>query len=271
VITQWQGQAFNQTPDSDNEIHGDDLAKQYGFKGGLVPGVTISAYLCHPAAEAWGLEWLTRGSARVRVSSPLYDEEAFTVAITAQNGSSYTAQLLRPEGTVSATAEVCLPDAPAKPPTRRGDSIADPDYQGPPASVESWSQLQQQGCRALRYHWREDNPMRSYLRDETRMPALLIDSSSGGFANMSFILGCSNWVLASNAYMNPWVHLETYSQNFKAIPTGTNLVAEMTVTDFYEKKGHEFVDADIALFDEADDACLSTIQLRAIYKLRGDQ
>ena len=41
------------------------------------------------------------------------------------------------------------------------------------------------------------------------------------------------------------------------------------MADFYEKKGHEFVDAEIALFNEADDSCLNTIQLRAIYKLRG--
>ena len=52
MISGWQGVAFNQAPDSANEIHGDRVAKQYGFRGGLVPGVTISAYLLHPAVEA---------------------------------------------------------------------------------------------------------------------------------------------------------------------------------------------------------------------------
>jgi hypothetical protein len=39
-------------------IHGDKIAKAYGFNGGLVPGVTVSAYLCHPAVESWGAECL---------------------------------------------------------------------------------------------------------------------------------------------------------------------------------------------------------------------
>ena len=71
--------------------------------------------------------------------------------------------------------------------------------------------------------------------------------------------------------MNPWVHLETQSQNFRPIPTGAAIVTEMSVVDFYEKKGHKFVDVDVSLFDEQDDACLTTIKLRAIYKLRGSE
>ena len=39
-------------------IHEDDLARQYGFKGGLVPGVTVYAWMTHPVVEALGVEWL---------------------------------------------------------------------------------------------------------------------------------------------------------------------------------------------------------------------
>ena len=37
----------------------------------------------------------------------------------------------------------------------------------------------------------------------------------------------------------------------------------------YEKKGHEFIDVFVNLFDESDEACVMTINLIAIYKLRG--
>ncbi len=268
MISPWTAQAFNQVPDSANQIHGDELAKQYGFTGGLVPGVTISAYLIHPAVEAWGLQWLTRGAAHVRVRSPLYDRESFEVFIAEQGESSYRAELKRAGGIVSAVAEVGLPEPMEAPPSRRGDPIAEPDYAGPAASPESWTRLQRHGCQAFRYLWPAEHEMRTYLRDECKMPEIL-QPAGGGYANMSFILGCSNWILASNAYMNPWVHLETRSQNFQPVPAGTAIVAEMTVVDFYEKKGHEFVDVDVALFDAQDDACLTAIKLRAIYKLRG--
>ena len=39
----WQGIAFNQVPNSTNQIHGDEMPQRFGFKGGLVPGVTVSA------------------------------------------------------------------------------------------------------------------------------------------------------------------------------------------------------------------------------------
>lgn len=268
MITGWNAIAFNQAPDSANQIHGDDVAKQYGFRGGLVPGVTISAYLIQPGIVAWGKKFLDHGFAHVRVGSPLYDEEPFTVSILQQTDTDYRAEITQPDGTVSATAEVLLPDSVPEAPTRRGDPIVDRDYRGPKASVEVFEDLKQNGCKALRYRWGSKHNMQTYVKDMSLVPDLLrLDGE--GYANMAFLLGISNWVLSSNAHMNPWVHLETKSQSYAAVPPDTSIVAEMTVMDFYEKKGHEFVDVDVNLFDEKDDRCLMTISLRAIYRLRG--
>ena len=38
--------AYNTAIASDNKIHDDSVAHQFGFKGGLVPGVDVYAYLC---------------------------------------------------------------------------------------------------------------------------------------------------------------------------------------------------------------------------------
>ncbi len=268
MIRGWQSVAFNQAPDSANQIHGDEVARQYGFRGGLVPGVTISAYLLHPAVEFWGLDFLNRGAAHVRVSSPLYDEEAFSVRILEQDATAYRAEISQTGDTPSATAEVTLPELAPAAPLRRGDPVAGRDFQPPRASFETFERLRDDGCQAFRYRWNDRHNMRAYVRDETLMPELhRMDGQ--GYANMGFLLGCSNWVLASNAQMNPWVHLETRSQNYRAVPRDASLIAEMIVRDFWEKKGHEFVDVDVHLFDEADDDCVGTINLRAIYRLRG--
>jgi hypothetical protein len=268
MINGWTGQAFNQSPDSANEIHGDKIAKQFGFTGGLVPGVTISAYLIQPAIEAWGIDWLTRGFAHVKVGSPLYDEEQFDVRITNQSEVDYQAELVRPDDTVSANAEVSLPEVAAIPPNRRGDEVAEKSFVGPAASFESFTKLKEDGCKAFRYYWGKEHRMQTYLRDDTGMTDLL-RYGDGGYANMSYLLGISNWILAGNAHMNPWIHLETSSQNYNPVAADTSIIAEMEVEDFYDRKGHEFVDARVALFDEKDDSCLTTISIRAIYKLRG--
>ena len=50
-VARWSGIAYNQATASDNRIHSDEVARQYGFHGGLVPGVTVYAYLVQPAVE----------------------------------------------------------------------------------------------------------------------------------------------------------------------------------------------------------------------------
>ncbi len=266
MIRQWSAEALNTAPNSANEIHGDAMAKAFGFEGGLVPGVTVSAYLIHPAIERWGAAWLDRGAAQCRVVSPLYDREQFTVDIQDVAEDQFLSTLTRPNGTVCAHGEVSLPAAEPAIPVRRGDPLAEPGYAAPPATFEVWRELQAHGCRAFRYVWNEQAEV--YLRDADQMPSLL-QPGQQGFANMSFLLGCSNWILAGNAYMNPWVHLETRSQNFQRVPQDTTIVAEMAVKDSFEKKGHQFIDVDVDLYNEEDDSCLMTTMLRAIFRLRG--
>jgi hypothetical protein len=62
--------ARNPSTDSENRIHTYEVAWKYGFKGGLVPGVTIYAYACAPILKNLGEEWLEKGSATMRFSAP---------------------------------------------------------------------------------------------------------------------------------------------------------------------------------------------------------
>lgn len=268
MIEGWAGVAFNQVPDSANEIHGDRVAAQYGFRGGLVPGVTISAYLTHPAVVAWGLDFLERGTADIRVGAPLYDGEPFRVTVLEQDETSYRADIRQRGNDVSATATVALPTEATPAPRRRGDPLVPEDYRPPTASPETFARLKADGCLAFPFHWGSPHPMQRYLRDPAPVPALWrLDGD--GYANSAFLLGCSNWILAGNARMNPWVHLQTRSRHFHAVAPDTGLITEMAVRDCYSKKGHEFVDVDVNLFRTADDACVCAMELRAIYRLRG--
>jgi hypothetical protein len=48
----------------ENRIHEDGLARAYGFKGGLVPGVIVYGWMTHPVVEILGRDWLERGAFR---------------------------------------------------------------------------------------------------------------------------------------------------------------------------------------------------------------
>lgn len=260
----WQGEAFNPVPGSANRIHSDEVARAYGFRGGLVPGVTVSAYLIHPAIEAWGEPWLHRGRARCVVHSPVYDREPFRVEVAPEEPGAYRAALTDPRGVRCASARVELPVAAEAPPERRGDPLLEPGHERPAASREAMEALRQSGLRALPVRWDETSELTRYLADPAAMPALFREDR---FADPSFVLGISNWVLGANVGMDPWLHLETESRNHRAISWGSALVAEAAVADLFEKKGHAFVDADVGIFF-ADGPAAASVRLRAIYELR---
>lgn len=265
----WSATAFNTAPDSENKIHGDELAKEYGFEGGLVPGVTISAYLVHPLIDLWGLDWLEKGFANCRITSPLYDNEDFSVELDHHHETKANTTLIRNNGIISANAEVSISQNLPIPPVLRGDKFVTEIYKAPRATREVWQSLKTNGCLAFKFKWGGSDPL-IYLRNKDLLPALL-QPESGGYSNLCFLLGCSNWILAGNAYMNPWVHLQTISQNFKAVELETSLIAEMEVNKIYEKRDHEFIDVFVNLFDEKDESCVMSINLIAIYKLRGSK
>ena len=268
-MKEWSGIAFNPVPSSPNEIHSDEMAQKFGFKGGLVPGVTVAAYTIHPAVEYWGKEWLRRGNAHVQIKSPLYDGEEFSVKIIESDDTRYLSHLERPDGTISAVAQVSLPNEKPVPPTRRGDPFIVPDASLTKAAPETMLALKENGCFSMEETWDDQHPLWRYLKDGNTMPKIHRIDSGEGLANMSFILGCSNWIMAKNIYLNPWVHMETTSQNYREISLGTKIVVELEINELFTKKGHEFVDAIINLFDTKDNSCLTSINLRAIYQLRG--
>jgi hypothetical protein len=261
----WSGEAFNQVSESENRIHSDEVARAYGFRGALVPGVTVSAYLIHPAVEAWGAAWLERGSAHVVVHSPVYDRETFRVKVVDPTDVGYEAELSDDRDTRCASAQVELPTRAPEPPKRRGDPPLSPDADRPVASREVMEALRDRGLASMHIRWTEKAEISRYLRDPEQMPALFREQ---GLADPSFVLGLTNWVLSRSVRMSPWLHLQTDSQNYRSISMGTSLVVEAAIVDLFEKKGHEFVDVDVAVFDEADDTALSSARLRAIYKMR---
>ncbi|MGH7419378.1 MAG: hypothetical protein ACREKB_16520, partial [Candidatus Rokuibacteriota bacterium] len=56
----------------ENKIHEDGLAREFGFRGGLVPGVTVYSWMTHPVVAALGGAWLDHGTFSVRFAKPVY-------------------------------------------------------------------------------------------------------------------------------------------------------------------------------------------------------
>ena len=65
--------AYNTAKSSENKIHDDATAKRFGFKGGLVGGVHVYAYMSHMPVQRWGRAWLERGTGEARFGKPVYE------------------------------------------------------------------------------------------------------------------------------------------------------------------------------------------------------
>jgi hypothetical protein len=265
VPVAWQARAFNQVPGSDNRIHSDEVARAYGFRGGLVPGVTVSAYLIHPAAAAWGEAWLARGTARCVVHSPVYDREPFRVELESAGDTSYQAALFDERGVRCASASVALPERTPAPPAFRADPRLRRDTPRVPATREALEALRKRGLYAMHARWDGSAEITRYLRDASEMPAVFAGQR---FANPAFVLGLTNWILSANVQMSPWLHLQTEQQNFRPIPHGSELLVEARIADLFEKKGHEFADVDVSIFLEDRLEPAVAVRLRAIYRMR---
>ena len=54
ALAPYHVEAFNTAKVSENKIHDDEVARKFGFRGGLVPGVDVYAYMTHLPVEALG-------------------------------------------------------------------------------------------------------------------------------------------------------------------------------------------------------------------------
>ena len=265
--TDWSGVAHNQATDSENHIHADDVAKQYGFRGGLVPGVTVYAYLVQPAVEAWGLAWLESGTASVVLRKPLYDGVGFRVSTRADGPEAYRGEVIDTDGVSCADGRVAGPLADATTPSRRGDPPVASLDDRPAATREALERLRDSGLGCVTFDWPGQTHYDRYTTELDAMPDL-VRPDRGGYANPAFALGIANWVLARNVELGPWIHVESDVTNFAAIARNTKLIAEASVVDLFERGGHEFVDLDVRVFRQPDDVPVLRARHRAIYRLR---
>ena len=82
--------AVNRATDHPNLVHNDEYARSHGFRGGLVPGVDVYAYMTRAAVEHLGREWIERGEGEVRFLRPVYDGDALDIDATGDESDALT-------------------------------------------------------------------------------------------------------------------------------------------------------------------------------------
>jgi acyl dehydratase len=243
ALAPYHVEAFNTAKVSENKIHDDAVAKQFGFGGGLVPGVDVYAYMSHQPIEHWGRAWLEHGTAECRFSKPVYDGDNVTVSATEEAGILDIK--LECRGVLCATGSAALPAAVAPPPLaefervpERGSRPTADDISLPVGAwlgmvpVEATPEL----AREYLDNVRETSPL--YAKE--------------GLIHPVVVLRMCNFVLTRNVTFGPWMHVGSKIQHFAAARVGDSLGVRARVIGNYEHKGHLFVDIDaLVLADES--------------------
>jgi hypothetical protein len=248
--------AFNTATESTNRMHDDAVASTFGFRGGLVPGVDVWAYLTRPCVDRWGVEFLERGAMDARFLLPVYDGEQVTCRL--EEDGTLTA--VGPDGAVRAQGTAALVDDP--PPVQDLPVAPVPDPV-PLAAAELLAPGTALGTLFLHYR---QGPALEYL-DDVREGSQVYEGGSIG--HPGFLARQANHVLATSVRLGPWIHVSTRAQHRGLVRDGAVVEVRGRVVDEREHKGHHFVDLDVEI--TADDRPVWSARHTAIWQPRRDR
>jgi hypothetical protein len=247
--------AFNTATESTNRMHDDAVAATFGFRGGLVPGVDVWAYLTRPCIDRWGVEFLEAGTMAVRFVLPVYDGER----VLCRLGDEGELTVTGPDGTVRAQGRARVGDLPSV------RELATADVPDPVPPVEAHLLAPGTVLGTLTFHHRA-GPAAQYLADVREDSDVY---EGGAIAHPGFLARQANHVLSSSVRLGPWIHVSTRAHHRGMVRDGELVEVRGVVTDEREHKGHRFVDLDVEI--TADGRPVWSAAHTAIWRPRQDR
>ena len=260
VLPPYRVRTHNASEQSENRIHSDDIARQFGFKGALVPGVTVFSHMTRPMAERFGEDWLGRGIADVTFFKPAYEGDLLTVSTRPDaSGAGYELACTNEEGIELARMTSSIPASrPAVDP--RSDATPSPATGERP--IVTWDLMEiGKPFPALRWApsaednriWCEDN------RDD-----LALYRGDHAPVHPGFVLRQANYVLRNRFTLPAWIHTGSRIAFHDVVRVGGEYEVRAIPEEKWERKGHQMVRLYVAIRCGAK-TCAEVLH-RAIFK-----
>jgi len=267
--------ARNTSAASENKIHEDSVARDYGFRGGLVPGATTYAYLASYLTDRLGPAWAAQGTSTVSLVRPVYEGDTIRIGgmvveaegDAAQGRLSLECGVDGPDGTRCAPATAALawgetPSPEPRPPFADPNLLPRrPDERGPIGAATA-----PVGEPLPPVLWPADPAtVAAYLDDiEETNPLFRAGSPYGdALVHPGWYTNIANRVLSGNFRLGPWIHTRSEIRHLRPALVGGTYRAYGQIITAFEKRGHEYVTADILIAD-ADDHPVARLQHTAI-------
>ncbi len=247
--------AHNYASESSNKIHSDEVAGNFGFRGGLVPGVGVYAYMTVPIVKELGVDWLERGTMSGKFINPIYDGETVTVQarVADIDPVRIVISALNEAGELCGVGEASLPD-------NHLDEVHFYDYPLHPTPLESERLApeiaafdENHPLGTLEYTIDLSNPEGEFANflDEVRDDSKIYRSKTPQH-HPAHIAHQANQILVRNVNLGPWIHTATDVRHHVLPKHKEEVSLRGRIAHVYSKREHEIVVMDLALFGEAD-------------------
>lgn len=256
--------ARNTSATSDNKIHDDAVARQYGFRGGLVPGATSYAYLAGHLVRVLGTEWAAWGTASISLVKPVYEGETVRLGgvVTAAEGDSTHGSLavecwvdgLDGERRALATAGLSW-GVPRVPEPRPAFADVTLTPRRPEERRSITAATAPVGVPLPRVLLPADPQATvGYLDQIADTNPLFREGSpfGGPLMHPGWWLHAANRVLSGNFILNLWIHTRSEVRHLGPALAGGTYHGYGMITDAFEKRGHQYITADILITDATD-------------------
>ncbi len=242
----------------ENRIHSDDVARKYGFRGALVPGVAVWGHLTHPLVARFGEDWLRRSVNETRFFKPAYHGDRLVIRLEG-SAESYVVQAHNDEGTLLADIRGSLPEV--LPPPEDDTLLAAPARQAPRVEM-TWDAITE-GEPFPVWHFQvvadENENYAGQISDDLPLYRFV--------AHPHWLLSVANQCLTREYVMPAWIHVGSEVRFRELVRVGDTLAVKAVPLEKWEKKGHQFIRLYVRY--ERLDVLTTEIFHTAIFRLAG--
>ena len=260
--------AHNDAAASANKIHDDTIARQYGFRGGLVPGISVYAYMTYPLVHNFGAAWLTQGTARVQLAKPIYEGDQVTVTGTvnavAESGMHFDLASMNTEGVACGIGTATLPTASNPSPDLAEIPVGPRQAPRVPISWEAVVVGQPLPLLTLTVT-QQDNE--EYCHTHTDDLALY--RGTRGFVHPGMLLRQCNRIFSEHFILGPWIHVASDLTTYRPCQVGEPLEIRGVPVEKFAKKGHAFTVLDILILTAGE--AVQRVKHTCIFRPRQSQ
>lgn len=245
--------AHNFAEASENRIHSDEVASQLGYRGGLVPGVSLYAYMTVPVVTTLGRDWLAHGAMNAKFIHPVYDEEPVTVSgkVTGVDPTRLSLTLANDRNQLCAVGSASLPRSRASIDISNYPYRPMPEHKFEP-TLEALYEGAPLGSLHIPLGDRLHEGEYGNVLEEFREPAPIYREEAGTPHPGLWVMK-ANRLLAENVDLGPWIHTASDVQHHRIPEADEEIYMHGRVAHSYVKRGHDIVVLDLAVLGRLEE------------------